>query len=127
MEPESSMAQNPIAPEQSRAEDAAIAPASRQADYRPAPAAGPAGVRDSQAGPPPAPGSRAGGPASAPGAAAPFFSSAQTPDFLLDVRLTVSVEVGRVQLPLREIMELGPGAVVELSRSASEPVEIYAN
>src|SRR5437763_71703 len=107
MEPESSMAQNPIAPEQSRAEDAATAPA-----------AGPAGVRDSQAGPPPAPGSRAGGPASAPGAAAPFFSSAQTPDFLLDVRLTVSVEVGRVQLPLREIMELGPGAVVELSRSA---------
>ena len=51
----------------------------------------------------------------------------QTPDFLLDVRLTVSVEVGRVQLSIREVMDLGPGAVIELQRSASEPVEVCAN
>jgi flagellar motor switch protein FliN len=50
-----------------------------------------------------------------------------TPEFLLGVKLTISVEVGRVQLPVREVMELGPGAVIELQRSASEPVEIYAN
>ena len=50
-----------------------------------------------------------------------------TPEFLLGVKLTISVEVGRVQLPVREVMELGPGAVVELQRSASEPVEIFAN
>lgn len=49
------------------------------------------------------------------------------PDFLLGVRLTVSVEVGRVQMPVRQVMELGPGAVIELQRSASEPVEIFAN
>ena len=49
------------------------------------------------------------------------------PDFLLGVKLTVSVEVGRVQMPVRQVMELGPGAVIELQRSASEPVEIFAN
>jgi flagellar motor switch protein FliN len=52
---------------------------------------------------------------------------AQTPGFLLDVRLTVSVEVGRTQMPVRQVMELGPGSVIELPRSASEPVEIFAN
>jgi flagellar motor switch protein FliN/FliY len=58
-------------------------------------------------------------------AAAPPFP--QTLGFLLDVRISVSVEVGRVQMPVRQIMELGPGAVIELQRSASEPVEIHAN
>jgi flagellar motor switch protein FliN/FliY len=51
----------------------------------------------------------------------------QTPDFLLDVRLTVSVEIGRTQMPIRQVMELGPGSVIELPRSASEPVEVFAN
>jgi flagellar motor switch protein FliN len=50
-----------------------------------------------------------------------------TLDLLLDVRVSVSVEVGRVQMPVRQIMDLGPGAVIELQRSASEPVEIHAN
>ncbi len=47
--------------------------------------------------------------------------------FLLDVHLSVSVEVGRVTLPLRQVMDLGPGSVVELQHNASEPVEIHAN
>jgi len=50
-----------------------------------------------------------------------------TLELLLDVRINVSVEVGRVQMPVRQVMELGPGAVIELERSASEPVEIHAN
>jgi flagellar motor switch protein FliN/FliY len=50
-----------------------------------------------------------------------------TLELLLDVRINVSVEVGRVEMPVRQVMELGPGAVIELERSASEPVEIYAN
>jgi flagellar motor switch protein FliN len=58
-------------------------------------------------------------------AAGPPFP--QTLSFLLDVRISVSVEVGRVQMPVRQVMELGPGAVIELQRSASEPVEIHAN
>jgi flagellar motor switch protein FliN/FliY len=77
------------------------------------------------------PGMTAGAPGGAPdgrssvsASSAPYF---HTPDFLLDVRLTVSVEVGRVQLPVRQIMEMGPGSVIELQRSASEPVEVFAN
>jgi flagellar motor switch protein FliN len=61
----------------------------------------------------------------ADGLAAPPFP--HTPDFLLDVQLSVSVEVGRIQMPVRQVMELGPGAVIELQRSAAEPVEIHAN
>jgi flagellar motor switch protein FliN/FliY len=65
-----------------------------------------------------------GTPSSHAGARGPFL---QTPGFLLDVRLTVSVEVGRTQMPVRQVMDLGPGSVIELPRSASEPVEIFAN
>jgi flagellar motor switch protein FliN/FliY len=54
-------------------------------------------------------------------------SPSQTPDFLLDVRLTISVEVGRVHLPVRQVMGLGPGSVIELQRAASDPVEVLAN
>ena len=51
----------------------------------------------------------------------------QTPEYLLEVRLTVSAEIGRVQMPVRQVMLLGPGALIELQRSASEPVDILAN
>jgi type III secretion system YscQ/HrcQ family protein len=50
-----------------------------------------------------------------------------TPDFLLDVQINVSVEVGRIPLTVREVLSLGPGQVLELQRSASEPVEVHAN
>jgi flagellar motor switch protein FliN/FliY len=60
-------------------------------------------------------------------AASPSSSLPPTPEFLLDVRLTVSVEVGRVPMSVRDVMDLGPGAVVELQRGASEPVDVYAN
>lgn len=59
--------------------------------------------------------------------AASATSMPQTLGFLLDVRLTVSVEVGRVQMPVRQVMALGPGSVIELQRGASEPVEVLAN
>ena len=41
--------------------------------------------------------------------------------------MTVSAEIGRVQLPVRQVMLLAPGALFELQRSASEPVDILAN
>jgi flagellar motor switch protein FliN/FliY len=50
-----------------------------------------------------------------------------TPEYLLDVRLRVSAEIGCVQMPVRQIMLLAPGALIELQRSASEPVDILAN
>jgi flagellar motor switch protein FliN/FliY len=71
---------------------------------------------------------------SAPGAAEPFLADAtsasafaHTPGFLLDVQISVSVEVGRIPLTVREVLSLAPGQVIELQRSASEPVEVHAN
>lgn len=43
-----------------------------------------------------------------------------------DVNVTVSVELGRVEMPIGEMLQLGESAVVELSRSVSEPVDILA-
>jgi len=46
---------------------------------------------------------------------------------LMDVELPVSVELGRVRMLVKEILDLGPGAVVELNKISSEPVDIYLN
>lgn len=48
-------------------------------------------------------------------------------DLLLDVPLVVSVELGRTRRQLRELLELGPGAVIELDKLAGEPVDILVN
>ena len=47
-------------------------------------------------------------------------------DPLLDVTVTVAVELGRRKLPLADVAKLGPGAVVELHRSIAEPVDLVA-
>lgn len=46
---------------------------------------------------------------------------------LLDVPLEVAVELGRSKKPLREVMELGPGSVVELDKQAGDPVDVLVN
>lgn len=48
-------------------------------------------------------------------------------DFLLDVPLQLTVELGRTNLEIRRILQLGKGSVVELDKLAGEPVEIYVN
>ncbi|WP_318507796.1 flagellar motor switch phosphatase FliY [Bacillus sp. T3] len=48
-------------------------------------------------------------------------------DMLYDIPLGITVELGRTQLPIRKILELGPGAVVPLDKLAGEPVDILAN
>jgi flagellar motor switch protein FliN len=45
-------------------------------------------------------------------------------DRLLDVTVTVAAELGRVSLPISEILKLGTGAVLELDRPVSEPVDL---
>ena len=44
-----------------------------------------------------------------------------------DVKVTVTVELGRTSLPLSEMLKLGEGAVVELNRGVSEPVDLVAD
>ena len=48
-------------------------------------------------------------------------------DFVLDISLKITVELGRTYLPIREILELSPGSVIELDKVAGEPVHILAN
>ena len=48
-------------------------------------------------------------------------------DMLLDVDLKVTVELGRAQLKLRDVLNLSCGSVIELSRLTSEPVDILVN
>ncbi len=48
-------------------------------------------------------------------------------DLLLDVELPVSVSFGRAQLPLKDVMKLTTGSIVELNRAVSEPVEVIVN
>lgn len=46
---------------------------------------------------------------------------------IMDVPLQVTVELGRTRKLIREILDLGPGSVVELDKLAGEPVDILAN
>jgi flagellar motor switch protein FliN/FliY len=48
-------------------------------------------------------------------------------DLILDVNLRVTVELGRTSKSIREVLDLGPGAVIELDKLAGEPVDILVN
>ena len=48
-------------------------------------------------------------------------------DLLLDIVLRVNVELGRSSMPVRDILSLGPGSVVELDKMAGEPVDVSIN
>jgi len=48
-------------------------------------------------------------------------------DFILDIPLRVSVELGRTKILVRDLLQLGRGSVVELSKFAGEPLELLVN
>ncbi len=48
-------------------------------------------------------------------------------DFLLDIPLEVSVELGRARMLIKDLLQLGQGSVVELDKIAGEPMEILVN
>jgi flagellar motor switch protein FliN/FliY len=48
-------------------------------------------------------------------------------DLLMDIELPIIIELGRTQMSLKRILELGPGAIVEMDRLAGEPVDILIN
>lgn len=52
---------------------------------------------------------------------------AQNIDLLLDVSLPIVIELGRTSMKIQDILELGPGSVVELDKLAGEPVDIIVN
>jgi flagellar motor switch protein FliN len=48
-------------------------------------------------------------------------------DFILDIPLEISVELGRTTLMINDLLKLGQGSVVELSKIAGETLEVLAN
>ena len=60
-------------------------------------------------------------------AKAPRDSSRRELDFILDIPLDVSAELGRTRLLINELLQLGQGSVVELNKLAGEPLEVYVN
>ena len=51
----------------------------------------------------------------------------QNLDFILDIPLKVTVELGRSQVFVKDLLQLGQGSVVELNKLAGEPLEILVN
>lgn len=48
-------------------------------------------------------------------------------NLILDIPLRVTVELGRTKMPVSELLNLTQGSVVELSKLAGEPMEVYVN
>jgi len=48
-------------------------------------------------------------------------------DILMDIKLQLTVELGRTELPIKKVLELTRGSIIELEKIAGEPVELYAN
>jgi flagellar motor switch protein FliN/FliY len=48
-------------------------------------------------------------------------------NLILDVAVTLALEVGRARMSVRELLQLTPGAIVELDRMAGEPLDILVN
>ena len=46
---------------------------------------------------------------------------------LMDVTVPVTIELGGTTMPLRRVLELGPGSVIQLDRPLGEPVDIVVN
>ena len=50
-----------------------------------------------------------------------------TLEALYDVPMPLVIEIGRARLTVQEILQLGPGSVVELDRLVGEPVDLYVS
>lgn len=48
-------------------------------------------------------------------------------DILMDIKLQLTVELGRTELSIKKVLELTRGSIIELEKIAGEPVELYAN
>lgn len=48
-------------------------------------------------------------------------------DFLLDIPVEITVQLGKTKMLIKELLQLGQGSVVELEKLAGEPMEILAN
>jgi flagellar motor switch protein FliN len=48
-------------------------------------------------------------------------------DVVLDIPVTLSMEVGRSRISIRNLLQLNQGSVIELERAVSEPLDVFVN
>lgn len=61
------------------------------------------------------------------GAEASGDGTAPDLDVILDIPVTISMEVGNTQIPIRNLLQLNQGSVIELDRLAGEPLDVLVN
>jgi flagellar motor switch protein FliN/FliY len=61
----------------------------------------------------------------APGA--PLGEGAQDLDLILDIPVALTVELGRTRIPIKHILQLAQGSVIELDALAGEPMDVLVN
>lgn len=64
-----------------------------------------------------------GGGGSRPG----YIEEGNSLDRLMDIPLEISVELGRVRMLVKDVLELGNGSILEIDKSAGEPVDVLVN
>lgn len=65
--------------------------------------------------------------AAAPAAAQPGRAEAYGMRLLHDVEMTLTAEIGRTKLPVRQVLDLVPGTILELDRAAGAPADVMVN
>lgn len=53
--------------------------------------------------------------------------SAQALDMVMEIPVELTVELGSTEMPLRDVMNLAPGSLIELDKKSDEPVNLYVN
>jgi flagellar motor switch protein FliN/FliY len=48
-------------------------------------------------------------------------------DFILDIPLLVTVELGRARFPIQDLLKIGEGSVMELNKLVGEPLDVLVN
>jgi flagellar motor switch protein FliN len=61
------------------------------------------------------------------GEAAPSKVETKSLDLILDIPLTVAVELGRSKMLINDLLQLGQGSVIELAKLVGEPLEVLVN
>lgn len=46
-------------------------------------------------------------------------------DILLDMNVPITVNIGRTEIPVRRLLQLGPGSVLKLNKPVNEPIDLY--
>ena len=61
------------------------------------------------------------------GIVAPGDATTPAMDILVNVPMRISVEMGRARMPMKNILQLSQGSVIELDKASGEPMTIYIN